>query len=144
MAQTIDEKIKDLREKRAALTEKLDAGEITPEEQLTLHGVVNDILRLMRHQKRVAAQKPLPENMGELHAFLREEFRVPFTQDDLDASPGALDTALYNVQDALDADNLVTVLYTLMRVARKVYAWNMHHLPTIDWKAAEEQKGKRQ
>lgn len=68
---------------------------------------------------------------GSLLATVRAFFRAPLTPQDAASEPGAMDYLLQTLQDNLDANDLEDALFTALRIARKAWAWNQHHLGPI-------------
>lgn len=121
----------------AQLDALLDAAEQQGRNPLEIHARIHERKRKRAHEKAKAVQVPMGlRDQVDPMKVLCSEFRKPLTEDDVDGSAGAMDYLLQTIQDTIDAGDLEDTVYALMRIARKAWAWNTHHLGPIEGAAA--------
>jgi hypothetical protein len=85
---------------------------------------------------------PVPDGCA-CHDCLLEKLRAfwlaPLTQEDHEASAGAMDYALQTVTDTLEAGDVEDAIFAMARVARKAWAFN-RHLGPIEGFPKQEQE----
>ena len=113
---------------------------------LAIFARIHERRRKRAHAAAKAAQPELgirgaPQNQDPLLLEkLRAFWRAPIAAADAESGPGALDYLLQTIQDTVDAGDVEDMLFSALRVCRKVWAWNMHHLGPIEGLPKEAEK----
>jgi hypothetical protein len=109
----------------------LDAEEAAGENELVIHAKIHERRRKRAHAIAKATQPVAGisvSDWGALVAFLR----APLTAQDSAQEAGSLDHLLLTAQDAVSEGNQEDAIFAVLRVFRKSWAWNAHHLGPIE------------
>lgn len=131
----------------------LDAADSAdPDNSLAIFARIHERRRARQHAKHKAEQPRADVKAGDWGKLLTFT-RAPLTDDDRSMEAGAMDYLLLTVQAAVDdaADGAGTIddfVFALLRVWRKCWAAQSHHLGPVEGveaqqRAAREEMGRR-